>query len=420
MSASLYIGATGLQSHQQRLDVIATNIANVNTTGYKSSSIQFQDLMSQTLQGASAPSGALGGTNAIQKGLGVTVGSISTNFTQTTINSTGVNTDLAIDGDGFFVLSDGEQLTYTRDGSFGVDADGYLVEPSTGQYVQCYVAEDGVVDATGTPENLQLPQTLVYQETTNVVFTGNLDSETVEYDAATETGVVTRTIEIYDSLGTARELVLEFRKTANDGEWEWAITSADDDIASINLTNNTIAFDSNGQLITGGTNGTVEIQFEASPPMTAVPSDATFTFDFSELTQLASESDASLFSQDGYAPGTLESFSITTGGLITGVYSNGMTQIIGQVGVATFSNNGGLVRVGDNQFAQSANSGEPSFGAPGTGGRGSVSGGVLESSNVDLTSEFSNLILTQRGFQANARSITAADTLLQETVNLVR
>ncbi len=537
MGTALFTGLSGLQAHQQSLDVIANNIANVNTTGYRSSSVQFEDVFYQTLQGASGASGTNGGTNAIQVGLGVKTGSISTDFNNGSYNTTGTSTDLAIEGNGFFVLSDGGSLTYTRDGSFEVNSQGYLIEPSTGQYVQGYLAdENGVIDTASGITNIKIPVggAAIVEATSNVDFTGNLDSDA---DVGT---VVERTVQVYDSLGTEREVTLMLVKAPETNEWTWKAASGDQadfvgnldaDAAvgdtverSVEVTDSegttrsviltftktaadtwsyatssadstssitgsgTVTFDStspsNGR-ISGTTTGTVDITFTDGSTlnmdmdfslMTQVASDTNltaydppavsdtdissivaggtlrfgtdgqilsggtgnvsvdfvdtsasvptdpllFTFDFGDLTQLSGTSDADVFSQNGYPRGVLESYDFASDGTINAVYSNGLTRVVGQVATATFSNNGGLVRTGDNQFAETSASGLAQIGLPSTGGRGSIAGGTLESSNVDLATEFSNLILTQRGYQANARTITTADTLLQEAVNLVR
>lgn len=418
MGTALYTGVTGLLVHQRRLDVIANNIANVNTTGYRGARTLFQDLFSQTLQGPSAPIGTFGGTNGMQIGLGVRIGSIDVNFTQGTLLTTGVASDLAIQGNGFFILSDGASRYYTRDGSFDINANGQFVDSATGLFVQGYQADDtGVIDPNGAVGNLTIPvgTTSIVRATTRATLSGNLDANTAVGDT------VVRTLQVFDSLGTAREITITFTKTATANEWEWALSTTDPDIATIVPdagTPGTITFDSSGNVTAGGI-GNVTVTFAAGLP--ATPTDP-FLFDlnFNSLTQLASTSDVAVLSQDGFPRGTLEAFNIGGDGVINGIFSNGLTRVIGQVALANFANNGGLVRYGNNLFRETLASGIAQVGVPGSGGRGSVSGGVLEGSNVDLGTEFSNLIVTQRGFQANARTITAADTLLQEMVNLVR
>lgn len=419
MGTALFTGVTALTANQRKLDVIAANIANVNTTGYRGSRVLFQDLFSQTLAGARTPVARFGGTNPQQVGLGVRIASIDTNFNQGSLFTTGRAGDLAIQGGGFFVLNNGtsQGLVYTRDGSFSVDVAGRLVDPATGFAVQGFLAdENGVIDVTQPVRDIVIPvgaQSLV-RATNNVVFAGNLDSETAVG------GTVTRTIEVFDSLGTTREIDLTFELTVPGppNEWEWTASTTDPD-GTINASSTgTITFNGNGEIISI-TNSTVTMDFNAGLPTQPIDP-FVFELDLSQVTQLADVSDVAVASQNGFPRGTLELFNISQDGVINGIFSNGLTQVLGQVAVAKFANEGGLERVGDNSFIQTPGSGSPQIGSPNTGGRGSVSGGVLERSNVDLATEFSELIITQRSFQANARTITTADTLLQETVNLIR
>ncbi|MCC6697698.1 MAG: flagellar hook protein FlgE [Candidatus Hydrogenedentes bacterium] len=414
MGSAIFTGVTGLQVHQRAIDVVASNIANVNTTGYRGSRALFQDLFSQTLSGPSAPLGTFGGKNGSQVGLGVRLGAIDIDFTQGTLLNTGVASDLAIQGSGFFILSGGGGNFYSRDGSFTINANGELIDSATGLFVQGFQADDtGTIDPNAPLTNIAIPlgTASIVRATTEVSLVGNLDSTTAA------AGTVVRSIQVFDSLGTERELTITFTKSATTNEWDWAVTSADPAIDTITGAG-TIEFDANGDVTAGGI-GNISVTFVAGSP--AAPVDP-FDFDlnFNELTQLASESDVAISNQDGYPRGTLESFNIGSNGILNGVFSNGLTQVLGQVALANFANTGGLVREGENLFRESPGSGIAQVGTPGTGGRGQVSGGVLEGSNVDLGTEFSNLIVFQRGFQANARTITTADTLLQETVNLVR
>lgn len=438
MGTAIFSGVTGLLAFQRRLDVIASNIANVNTTGYRSSRVLFQDLFSQTLQGARAPLGTFGGNNPIQIGLGVRLATIDINFGQGSLVTTGVSSDLAIQGAGFFVLSDGITDLYTRDGSFAVNADGFLMDPATGFLVQGFGLDiNGVVDVEGVPGSLSVPVggTATVRATTVATLVGNLDSD------ATVGDIVTRTIRIFDSLGTARDIDLTFTKRAqvDDGSgpplfnaWEWSAVFTGTDVSNVPVgETGVMLFDSSGALsnvgsVTGGgaftalagDAVTIPVGLFTGASIPTTPFD--FDLDFSAITELSALSDLTLSNQDGFPRGVLESFNIGEGGTINGVFTNGLTQVLGQVAIGTFSNVGGLERRGSNLFRETPASGTAQVGVAGSGGRGTVSGGVLEGSNVDLATEFSNMIITQRGFQANARTITAADTLLQETVNLVR
>lgn len=419
MGMAMLTAVTGLQSHQRRLDVIANNIANVNTVGYRSSRVLFQDLFSQLLRGGSAPVGNFGGSNPQQVGLGVRIASIDVNHQQGSLLSTGVSSDLAIQGNGFFVLSDGQKTAYTRDGSFDLNSNGLLIDPATGMRVQGYLADDtGVINTDRPPQDISIPigSAGIVRSTTNVYLIGNLNANAPTTPTPT---TVTRTVEVYDSLGTARLVTLSFTKQATPAnQWAWGASYDGNSVG-----NGVLTFSTSGTLPLG-TVGTVTIPGALMNTNGSQPNDLTFNIDFTEITQLATDSttgsDVTVRSQDGFPRGVLESFNIGANGEIVGVFSNGLTRVFAQVALATFSNVGGLVRDGNNMFLETPASGVAQVGPPRSGSRGTVSGGVLESSNVDLGTEFSSLIVTQRGFQANARTITAADTLLQETVNLGR
>ena len=247
MNRALFTGVTGLRVHQVRLDVVATNIANVNTTGYRSSRALFQDLFSQTLRGGTAPTGSFGGTNPLQVGLGVGVGSIGVDHSQGSLITTGNASDLAIQGAGFFVLSDGSGEGYARDGSFELNANGLLVQPGTGMIVQGYLADDqGIIDTNVAATNVEVPvgTSGIVRATTNVSLLGNLNSDSPEGTS------VVRNIVVYDSLGTERNVELTFTKDAADNSWTWvahyeslgtAIDDTDDE-------DGTLVFDSDGTL----------------------------------------------------------------------------------------------------------------------------------------------------------------------------
>lgn len=445
--SALFTAVTGLQTFQRKLNVIASNIANVNTTGYRGARVLFQDLFSQTLSGGSPPVGSLGSTNPQQIGLGVRISSIDTDHTQGSLTSTGVSSDLAIQGNGFFVLSNGAGMTFTRDGSFALSTNGFLEDSATGFAVQGYSADDfGVVDSNGPVGNLIIPvggQSIV-QETSVTNLVGNLSAEAFAEDllavppvAATQ---ITRTIRVYDSLGVARDVDLEFTKVnqVDDGgtlynAWEYRGFFNGDEVQVSVPDAGALLFNSDGSLHAVGSvdganvftalpsgNDIIEIPLASFTGASVPDAPMNFVVDFESVTELSGGTDITNPIQDGFPRGVLQDYVIGENGLITGVFTNGLTRTLGQVAMATFSNLGGLERIGNNQFRETPSSGIAQVGTSNTGGRGSISGGVLESSNVDLGTEFSNMILTQRGFQANARTITAADTLLQEAVNLIR
>ncbi|MBI2421843.1 MAG: flagellar hook protein FlgE [Candidatus Hydrogenedentes bacterium] len=420
MGTALFTGVTGLLAHQRRLDVVANNIANVNTIGYRGSRTLFQDLFAQTIAGGSAPLGSFGGTNPQQIGLGVQIGSIDVDYGQGSLVTTGVSSDLAIQGNGFFVLSNDTLQTFSRDGSFTLNANGVLIEPGTGFRVQGYSAdENGVINTDTQPiGDIVIPVggTGIVRATTLTNLIGNLDSGTTTGET------VSRTMEVFDSLGTARTITLGFTKTAVANQWTWTASFGNTQVGT-----GMVTFMNDGTLDPNDVLNTPTVTVPSATLQgtdTATPDPLVFTLNMTQITQLAANSDqgsdVTLRNQDGFPRGILESFNIGANGQVNGVFTNGLTRPIAQVALATFANVGGLSRQGSNAFLETPASGVAQVGVPSTGGRGIVSGGVLESSNVDLGTEFSELIITQRGFQANARTITAADTLLQEAVNLVR
>lgn len=396
MLRSLFSGISGLRAHQTMLDVTGNNIANVNTTGFKASQIQFKDTLSQVLTNAGGAQGGVGGTNPAQVGLGVQVAGITTNFQQGAAQVTNRSTDMMISGDGFFVVSKNGQDFYTRSGAFDFDANGNLVT-GEGALVQGWAAVNGVVDPNGPLSDLRLPVTALNpaQATTKVSFDGNLPS-----DAKPGT-VLNRDVEVFDELGNSRTISLIFTQKTNaadptlgDG---WSLTTSDGGAAQ------DITFDADGKM-TGTTTVTVD----------------GVDVDLSTVTGFAKLSTVEAASKDGQAAGSLQSFTINPDGTIIGAFSNGMKAAVGRIALSTFANPVGLEKAGGSLYTTSVNSGDPQVGTAGAGGRGALVGGALEMSNVDLSSEFTNLIIAQRGFQANSRVITTSDELLQELVNLKR
>lgn len=404
MLRSLFSGVSGLRIHQVRMDVIGNNIANINTIGFKAGRVNFYEMLNQTIQGARAPSEGLGGTNPLQIGLGATVGSIDTIFTQGNLQFTGRITDLAIQGDGFFVVSDGQKTYYTRDGGLAVDSTGSLVHSGTGTRVMGWRADGaGVIDVTGPLTTLTIPigTQMPPRPTSQVSFSGNLDSR------ADVGATWTSTMTVYDSLGNPLQVVVTYNKTG-DNAWGWNATHEGATVGT-----GTLTFTPTGILDSATGAISIPLSTGATTPLDITPS-------FGSVTQLAASSSVGLFRQDGFTTGTLEAYTVDSAGVITGQYSNGRTQGLGQVAVAQFTNPAGLVKIGGNLFAESANSGAPLSGVAGTGGRGGLVSGALEMSNVDLGQEFTSMIIAQRGFQANSRVITTADEMLQDLIALRR
>lgn len=579
MLQAMFSGVSGLQAHQTRMSVIGNNIANVNTIGFKAGRASFQDQLSQTLRSASSPEGAgTGGLNFSQVGLGVTLGAIDSIQTQGNLQSTGKSTDLAIQGSGFFVVSDGKNMYYTRDGSFDLDSSGALVNTATGMKLLGYQAEaNGNID-NSTPVTqdtvIRIPVGTLSdaKQTENITFSGNLDASSalnstkVDFtgnlnQAAAATDILQTTQTVYDALGNAHTISItfsnpdsapsgtgvpsgataawdvlvkvdsstvydstagksriyftgsgwEFADTSTgaslggaiqldggtasnsaakvpgtngasdfsvdlnlgaltnaasastitgtpDGQagsspywgtsirvfdslgfghliafrythvpvgtggptdatarWEWTASENGVQIASSSDPGNSaLFFDNTGRLVGGGTQ-TITIT-----PVNGSVSPFTVKIDNTGLGQLASDSTATASSQDGYSVGTLQSFAVSAEGLVTGVFSSGLSRVLGQIAIASFSNTGGLEKLGNNLYRESANSGSAKIGVPNQGGRGKISPGFLEMSNVDLSNEFTNLIITERGFQANTRIISVVDGLLQDVINIKR
>ncbi|MCS5487756.1 flagellar hook protein FlgE [Curtobacterium flaccumfaciens pv. beticola] len=391
MLRSLYSGISGLRSHQEMLDVTGNNIANVNTVGFKSSSTVFQDTLSQMTQGAGGPQTGIGGTNPAQIGLGVQVAGVSTNFAQGSAQATGKATDLMISGDGFFVTRLGNDTVYSRAGAFDFDADGRLVS-ADGKIVQGYPATNGVVNQGGQLGDIVLPLDAAAPatRTTTATVTGNLPSETAVG------GTRVRESTVFDASGTKQTLTLTYTRTATG----WSVAGTD---GQGGTGTGTLTFGVDGKLTAGGslTVGGIAV-------------------DMTQLSGFATLDTSSIASQNGKAAGTLQGYSIAKDGTVVGTFSNGASLAIGRIALATFANPAGLEKTGASGYRATANSGQATVGAPGDPGVGQLASGTLEMSNVDLSQEFTNLIVAQRGFQANARIITTSDEVLQELTNLKR
>lgn len=430
MMRALFSAISGMRNHMAFMDVVGNNIANVNTTAYKASRVTFQDILGQTISGASSPQNGRGGTNPAQIGLGMKLGSIDNVMSQGSLQSTGKLTDFAVQGDGFFVVNDGTRNYYTRDGGFDIDVGGNLVNPSTGLKVMGWMSDStGNVALDTDPVAIKIPfGTQVSAKPTTgdgsttppvygIVMAGNLDSGTAD------TKSVSSTVTAYDSLGNAHTIALTFTK--NGTSWDVA-GKFDDDDADMDLNNDalspasqTLSFTTDGQVDTSvANNGLLTVSLASMG--TGATDPLAFTIDLRGLTQFAGTSQLSTQTNTGAPAGALVSFAVGPSGEVTGIYSNGSTQKIGQLALATFANAGGLLRSGQNLWSTSAASGDALIGTPNSGGRGSVSTGTLETSNVDLAQQFTNVIIAQRGFQSSSRVITASDQMLQDLVNIIR
>ena len=413
MLQAMYSGISAIEAHQEQMDVIGNNIANVNTTAYKSGRVTFQDQLSQTLQGASVPTGNVGGTNPQQIGLGVRVGSIDTLMSQGGLESTSRPTDMALQGNGYFMLGDSTGVSYTRDGSFSLDSNGNLVSGASGSFVLGWKADaNGNINSTqqiSPASHLSIPVggLTAVQPTTNATFAGNLSAD----DPGGDTYV--RSVAVYDSLGEKQNVTLTFQRDTTDPTnhtWKWA---ASGDAAAAG--SGTISFDPAGTGKEVGMTGAITLN-----PTNGATKNQVITPDFSAITQISGSSSAAPTTQNGFGPGTLQSFSVDQSGAVTGIFNNGLTRVLGQIALADFPNPEGLERGGGNTFHTTINSGLPSIGTALSGSLGKISTGYLEQSNVDLSTEFTNMIVTQRGFQANTKIVTTVDDMLNDVIQMKR
>ena len=483
MMRSLYSGVSGLKNHQTRMDVVGNNISNVNTTGFKSSRVTFSDTLSQTLSGASAPTENRGGTNPKQIGLGSATSAIDTLFTDGSVQSTGVNTDLCLSGNGLFIVKDGNLSYYTRNGNFKFDKEGYYVN-SDGLKVQGWSATTpgDAINTNGQPSEICIPagKTMAASATKVATFSKNLDAAepmiasmsvtyadgtTADVPAGTTTAVEvgknfgaaakkvasitlkmtdgTTTTEtsgafklnnskpkttiatIYDSLGNAHNVTIYMTKTevnsTNGNKWtisldpagtkKQTITESDGTTTTVNMNDLELQFDVNGGLKTGSGTATLTLTNGAGTNQSV-----NLTFD--DVTQYAGSSTA-FATTDGNAAGTLKSVSIDSNGVITGTYTNGLNVQEAQVAIAQFNNASGLTKTGNSLYTESNNSGTPNIGTISDLGC-TVTPSSLEMSNVDMASELTDMIVTQRGYQSNSKIITVSDELLETLINMKR
>jgi len=534
---SLYSGVSGLKNHQVMMDVIGNNIANINTVGYKSGRVTFSETFSQMMQNATQPFSGTGGSNPIQVGLGMAVNSVDTIFSQGNLETTGQSTDLAIQGNAFFIVKKGGKSCYTRAGEFQFDANGMLVNPGTGAILQGKLADANGVIPTGTRMEdirIALDQKSPAHATSTIKFSGNLNSDssvamttlsgtldssaavgttytqtiamtddfgvshdvtytltktaantysvnvtatngsvtggtgTATFDATTgsltsftPTGITLvpaggappmsidldgsaltevtgsssfianlektadttdAAISIYDSLGNRHTVTVTFTKSANQNEWTWA-ANVETPATITGGRNGRALFNSDGTLRAFSyDDGSTALSIEPHNGAEPIAIDLNFgtSNSFTGITQIQGDSTVTPREQDGYSAGVMTNISIDTSGKIIGTFSNGAVMNLGQVLLAEFNNPGGLVKLGDNLYDISGNSGTPAIVEAGISTSSTITSGALEQSNVDLSEEFTRMITAQRGFQANARIITTSDEFLQEIVNMKR
>ncbi len=408
--ASFSIALTGLQADTVSLNTIGNNLANLNTTAFKKQSTTFEDLFYQQI-------GTSGSNNPLQVGVGTKVSGTATNFLQGSMSTTANSTDMALQGNGFFVVQQGGVQSLTRAGNFQLDSVGNLTTAS-GQQVMGYPSAGGVIDTNAALVPLSVPVGVneAAQATQNFSVTANLNA------AATTGTAVTTPVTIYDSLGDSHALTVTYTKTGSN-TWDYAVTLPSGDATGTPVNNTgTLTFDSAGKLVTPAANVS-GIQF---PGLADGASDLSFNWNLYKSTGVATiaqsiaASSATASSQDGFASGTYQSFTVDSSGVISASFSNGHTANIGQVAVASVTNAEGLTKVGNNNYMTTSASGAASIGVAGAGGRGTIEDSALEQSNVDISTEFADLIIAQRAFQANSKTITTFDSVTQDTIGMIR
>jgi flagellar hook protein FlgE len=407
------IALSGLEADSVALNTIGNNLANLNTTAFKGQTTSFEDLFYQQI-------GQSGSGDAIQLGAGTKVSGTSTDFSEGTIlpDANPNPGDMALAGNGFFVVEQSGVQSLTRAGNFQLSSNGDLITQD-GQQVMGYAAVNGVVSQNTNLTPITIPVGLNEgaQATQNFSVTANLDS------GATVGTSFSTPVQVFDSLGQSHQATVSYTKTATN-TWSYAVTLPAGDATGTPVNNTgTLTFDSSGNLVspTGSVTG---ITF---PGLTDGASDLSFNWNLNDSTgnptisQLADASSNSAAAvQDGFTSGVFQTFSADQNGVITAQFSNGRTATIAQVAVATVANLQGLTASGNNNFTTTAASGQASIGVAGAGGRGLVDDGALEQSNVNISTEFSNLIVAQRAFEANSKTVTTFDTISQDVLAMIR
>jgi flagellar hook protein FlgE len=423
---------SGLNANASYLGVIGNNLANINTVGFKASTMTFQDLVSQSVSGSSV--------NPMQVGLGVMVGSVSSVFSQGSIENSRDTTNIALQGNGLFMLKspDGAKIAYTRAGNFSFNEDGALVSPD-GWKVQGWTTVDpttGAITTAAAPTDVVVPPGVLRAPTVTSSF-----SMLTNLNAGAATGAtLVSAVQIYDALGQAHTLNMTYTKTGA-GAWDFKIEGAGAELTGgtvgtpMTLAAGTVAFDATGALTTvtptgpatgGGTAPTItEVSF-VTPTWLDGAAASTLKWglvddkNVAKLTGYSAASATSSITQNGAAAGQIDNVTIDAQGNIQASAGSGQSAPVAQIAIASFTNPKGLSKTGSNRFAATASAGVANVGTAGTGGRGTIIGSALESSNVDIAQEFTQMILAQRGYQANSKTITASDEILVETLNLKR
>jgi flagellar hook protein FlgE len=421
---SFSVPLSGLKAAQNQLQAVSNNLANSNTTAYKDSTLTFSSLFS-------ASGGVNGAGNPVQTGSGVMTAATDTNFAEGNLSSTGSSASMAISGNGFFVTQGAIGVqTYTRAGDFSTNPAGQLITPS-GELLLGYPASGGVVNTSAPLQSLQVgTATIPAITTTNFEITANLNANAAVGDTASSA------LSVYDSLGSPHALSVSYIKTAT-GTWSYSVAVPNKELSiggagTTQVASGSLSFDSAGKLVMPGTPPATSIAVTippvAVPAITFADGAASMTMQWKmndssgnpTVSQTATPSATSGTIQNGFASGTLDSYSILSDGTIEGAFSSGQNMALGQVAVANFANTQGLVSVGNSNYEQTSASGNAVIGGAGTGGRGTIVGGSVEMSNVDIATEFARLIVAQQAYSANAKSISTFTQVSQATMAMIQ
>jgi flagellar hook protein FlgE len=416
MSSTFSIALSGLQAASEAINTTGNNLANLNTDGFKGSSVSFKDLFGETL----------GANNSFQVGLGVSVPVSDTVFSQGSIQSSSSSYAAAIQGNGFFVVNNSQnQQLFTRDGNFELDSTGTL-KTQTGETVQGWVATSAGINTTGTPGNIVLPtgSVLPPTPTQNLSLTANLNASATV--GSTNAGYQVP-VQVVDSLGNQHTLTFNFTKTSAN-TWSYDVTAPGGDLTggtngtqqSILSAPGTISFDTSGNMTTA-TASPVTLSLANLADGASNQSITWNLFDSSGAGTITQYSQASTAAstQDGAQAAQLSQVSIQSGGQVVATFSNGEQKVEAQLALASIQNPGSMTNVGNNNYAATSDTATPAIGAPQTGGRGQIDGGALEGSNVDLATQFTNLIVYQSAYQANSRVISTAQQMSQDLLSVI-
>jgi flagellar hook protein FlgE len=407
--ASFSVPLSGLQASSSALQVIGNNLANLNTDGFKDQTLSFGDIFSQ-MQGTS------GNGDPIQIGSGVQIVGTSSNLTNGAVDPTGTSSNMALQGNGYFVVSKNGETSYTRNGDFSVNPSGQLTT-SGGELVMGFPAVNGTVSTSGVlaPITVNSNGTVPAAATSSFAVDANLDS------ASTVGTTFNTPVTIYDSLGTSQTLNVQYTNTGTNA-WSYSVTLPGSAAATTTLAGGTLTFNSSGQL-TSPTGAVPAINVTGLADGAANMS-LTWNLNGSSgnptITQQNTPSALNTTpTQNGFGAGSLQSYSVLSDGVVEGAYSNGQTLALGQVAVANFTNPQGLVQTGDGNEQATSGSGAAVIGEAGVGGNGSITGGSVEGSNVSLSTEFANMIVAQQSYDANAKVLTTLDQVDQSTIQMV-